>query len=181
MFEIYRKLLAGLAVFCLALLLSVNVALAATLNLNSIGGVSTGTGTLTTFTTTRTNPTFLGTAAPDATVDIKIDDLTVAVTADTAGAWSYTPTALTEGAHSVEISSNLESLSFTLTVDADGTSGTSTSSATTTKGGDSTASAQAQLPKSGAVENTMLVIAGGVALIGAGLVAHQLQPARGDE
>lgn len=173
----------GLAVFCLALVLSVNVALAATLKLNSIGGVSTGTGTITTFTTTRTNPTFLGAAAPDATVDIKIDDLTVAVTADTAGAWSYTPTALTEGAHPVQISSNLESLSFTLTVDTDGVSGTTTTSTSsaTTKGGTSTSSAQAQLPKSGAVENTMLVIAGGVALIGAGLVAHQLQPARGDE
>ena len=166
-----KRLIKSLAVFVVVLLLSAQIALAATLKVTSIGGVSTGTGTLTSFTTTKTNPTMIGTATADATVDITIDDLTVAVTADTGGDWSYTPTSLAEGAHDVSIESNLETVAFTLTVDTDGSTSTSTSSATTSKGGVSTSSAS--LPEAGAVENTYLLIVAGMFLIGSGVVAHQ--------
>lgn len=174
-----NKLRNALAIFCLVFVLSASVAFAATLKIVSIGGVTTGTGTLTTFTTTKTNPTFIGDAAPDATVDITIDDLTVAVTADSDGDWSYTPTALTEGAHDLEIASNLETVSFTLTVDTDASTTTSSStSASTSKGGVSTSSA---LPTAGTTSNTVLVLAAGMFLIGLGVVAHQTLPISDEE
>lgn len=167
-----RKTLTFVAGVVLALVFSAGIALAATLQVTSIGGISTGTGTLETFETIQTSPTFVGTASIDATVNIKIDDLTVATTANPAGAWSHTPTNLSVGNHAVEITSNLETVSFTLTIKA--AESTATQS-TTTKGGVSTTSAE--LPKSGAFENTVLVIVAGMFLIGSGLVAHHALPA----
>jgi hypothetical protein len=166
-----KKIAQILATLLLALLLSINVVLAASLAVTSIGGVAVS-GTLTSFTTTQTSPTLIGTAANDATVDIKIDDLTVAVTAGATGDWSYTPINLTNGSHAVEISSNLETLSFTLTVD-DGTTTTSTES-TTSKGGVSTTSGE--LPAAGGTANTFILITAGVFLIGSGIVVHQILP-----
>lgn len=160
---------------CLMLLVSASIAVAATLKITSIGGVSTGTGALTTFTTATANPTFLGEAAPDATVDITIDDLTVAVAANTTGSWSYTPVGLTEGAHTIKVVSNLETINFTLTVNT-GTATTTATTSTESKGGVSTSSAQGELPKSGAMENTVIMIAAGVFLMGLGMVAHHYVP-----
>lgn len=167
-----RKYLTIFTGVLVALMFSVTVALAATLQITSIGGVSTGTGPLTTFETTQKSPTFVGTAPIDATVDIKIDDLTVAALANASGAWSYTPTNLADGNHPVQISSNLETVSFTLVVKP---STTTTSTSSATKGGVSTRSAE--LPKSGAFENTVLLIAAGVFLMGFGVVAHHKLPA----
>lgn len=163
-----KRLTTSLAVFALVLMLSAQVVLAATLGLTSIGGVTTGSGTLTSFTTTKTSPTFIGTAAADATVDITIDDLVVAATADSVGDWSYTPTNLSEGDHTIELSSNLETLSFTLTVDTG-----ASSSSTTSTSSSSTSTSSATLPASGTVSNTFLVFAAGLFLIGSGVVAHQ--------
>lgn len=163
----------------MALLFSAAVALAATLQLTSIGGISTGTTPLTTFETAQKSPTFVGTAPIDATVDIKIDDLTVAAQANASGAWSYTPTNLTEGDHPVEISSNLETISFTLIIKPSSSSTTTSTSSSTTKGGVSTSSAE--LPKSGALENTVLLIAAGMFLMGFGVVAHHKLPASEQE
>lgn len=173
-----KKFLSTVAIL-FAFLLFAGRVMAATLTLTSIGGVVTG-GTIASFETTKTSPTFVGTAAPDATVDIAIDDLTVAVTADPDGDWTYTPAALTEGEHEIEISSNLETLTFTLTI-GDGTQssasssagvgGAATNSGQTTKGG---------LPVSGSAETTMLLIAGGIFLLGSGVIAHQLLPSPED-
>ncbi|MFH2118428.1 MAG: hypothetical protein ABII10_01685 [Candidatus Paceibacterota bacterium] len=168
-----KKLAQILTVFMIALVFSASVVLAATLAVTSIGGV-TVSGTLTSFTTTKTSPTFIGTATNGATIDITIDDLMVAATADATGNWSYTPTSLTIGAHAVEIASNLETISFTLTVGDDATSTSTSSSTTTTESGTSTSTAE--LPQSGSVENTFLVIAAGMFLIGSGVVAHQILP-----
>lgn len=164
-----KKYFRHLFLVSLALLMSVGVALAASLAVTSIGGVAV-TGTLTSFETTDTTPGMVGTAAADATVDITIDDLIVAATADSSGDWSYTPTSLTYGAHSVAIASNLETLSFTLTVSSSSTDATSS----TSKGGVSTTSAE--LPASGTVENTILIIAAGMFLMGLGVVSHQRLP-----
>jgi hypothetical protein len=170
-----KKIAQILLVLVLTFVISINVALAASLAVTSIGGVAV-IGTLSSFETTKTSPTMIGTAANDATVDIKIDDLTVAVTADATGDWSYTPTALTVASHTVEITSNLETVSFTLTIDDGTTTTTSTSSTTTTtKGGTSTTSAE--LPQAGMITNTFLVITAGMFLIGTGIVAHQVLPA----
>jgi hypothetical protein len=158
--------------FFAALVFSVGVVIAASLAVSSIGG-QTVSGTLTSFETTDTTPTMLGTAGADATVDITIDDLTVAVTANADGNWSYTPTSLTVGDHAVEIASNLETLSFTLTV-SDGTSSSATESSTTTKGGVSTSSGE--LPQAGTAVNTVLLIAAGMFLMGLGVTAQQKLP-----
>ncbi|HEX9817727.1 MAG TPA: hypothetical protein VGA89_02450 [Patescibacteria group bacterium] len=167
-----KKIAQILIAVVFALIISVNVVLAASLAVTSIGGVAV-TGTLTSFTTTKTSPTMIGTATNDATVDIKIDDLTVAVTADADGDWSYTPTSLTVTSHAVEITSNLETVSFTLVID-DGTTTTSTTSTTTTKGGTSTTSGE--LPQAGSATNTFLIVTAGMFLIGTGIVAHQVLP-----
>lgn len=176
MMRILKTLTRSAMMACLVILLSASVALAATLSITSIGGVSTGTGTLTTFTTTKNNPTFLGEATPDATVDITIDDLTVAVLANATGDWSYTPVGLTDGSHTIKVISNLETITFTLTVNAGTDTTTATESSTTSKGGVSTSSAQGELPKSGAFENTVLMVAAGMFLMGLGVVAHQYLP-----
>ena len=167
-----KHLFKYLLIVCFTLIMSVSIALAASLAVTSIGGVAVS-GTITSFTTTDTTPTMIGTAAADATVDITIDDLIVAVAADTDGDWSYTPTILTEGDHSVEIASNLETLSFTLTVGS-GTTTTSTESSTTSKGGVSTSSGE--LPTAGTAENTVILIAAGMFLMGLGVMAHQKLP-----
>ncbi|OGJ37616.1 MAG: hypothetical protein A2383_02925 [Candidatus Pacebacteria bacterium RIFOXYB1_FULL_39_46] len=167
-----KKLVQILIVFVFALIISVNAVSAASLAVTSIGGVATS-GTLTSFTTTDTTPTIIGTASNDATIDITIDDLIVAATADSTGNWSYTPT-LEAGAHAVEIASNLETISFTLTVN-DGTT-TTTSTSSTESSTTTTSTTSSGLPTAGAVENTFLVIVLGMFLIGLGVVAHQILP-----
>jgi len=155
---------------------------AATLQLISAGGTSIGV--LITVNTTDTTPTLIGTASPEATVDITIDDLTVAVLADANGDWSYTPiTALSSGAHGLALASNLETLNYILQITSEDSSTTTTtttsSSTTTTTGGigGATESSSATLPVSGGVESTFLMVVGGIFLMGLGLVTQQMVPA----
>jgi hypothetical protein len=155
---------------------------AATLQLISAGG--TDIGVLITVNTTDTTPTLIGKASPEATVDITIDDLTVAVLADASGDWSYTPiTALSDDSHGLALASNLETLNYILIVDSGSSSTTTTtttsSSSTTTTGGigGATESSSATLPVSGGVESTFLMVVGGIFLMGLGLVTQQMVPA----
>lgn len=152
--------------------------LAATLQLNTVSGVSVGSGA-TSITTTDNTPSFVGKASAEATVDITLDDLTVAVLADSDGDWSYTPvSALSSASHTLKVASNLESLSYTLVVAASGSTSTASATPTTSAGigGVSTSSTASTLPKTGAVENTFLMIAAGFFLMGLGVVTHQTLP-----
>lgn len=169
-----------IAMVSLAFLLMTNsYILAATLELISAGG--TTVGALISISTTDSTPTLVGKASPDATVDITINDLTVAVLADTDGDWTYTPiSGLTDAAHTLKIASNLETLDYILLVDS-GTSDTTTTTTTTTTTdvgtGGATESSSATLPVSGGVENTFLMIVGGLFLMGMGIVTQQVLPA----
>jgi len=158
-----------------------SVVMAATLKLNTVAGISVGT--LMSVTTSDTTPTLVGAASPEATVDISIDDLTVAVLADASGNWSYTPlTALSNNAHTLTIASNLETLNYVLIVSSGTstatTSTTTTTTTTTTLGvGGATESSSTTLPVSGGLTNTFLLMIGGLFLIGLGLVTQQFSPA----
>lgn len=81
--------------------------------LSNIGSMNTSAG-YSEWWYTQTNPKLSGVAAAGATVNIKINDDTYTATADSNGNWSYTPSTLTEGDHSIVISSGSDSYSFTL-------------------------------------------------------------------
>jgi hypothetical protein len=128
----------------------------------------------------------VGVASPEATVDISLDDLTVAVLADVNGDWSYTPiTALDDGAHTLALASNLETLNYVLVVDTGTSESTTTTTTTTTTitdfvgvgGATESSSTTTTLPVSGGLTNTFLMLMGGLFLIGLGLVTQQFSPA----
>jgi len=176
-----RRLLAVFLTSLVLFLLTKAAVFAATLQVTSIGG--TETGALVSVNTTDTTPTIVGVASPEASVDISIDDLTVAVLADANGDWSYTPiTALDSGAHTLAVASNLELLNYIILVDSgDSTSTSSTTTTTTTTTttlgvGGATESTDTTLPVSGGVENTFLMLVGGLFLMGLGLVSQQVLP-----
>lgn len=161
--KIFKKILVGVfGAVILAIMLTGQV-LAATLQVTSIGTESVAGGTPGEESYVGTNPTIVGTASSEAEVDITIDDLTTTVVADIDGDWSYTPTGLIAGVYDIEISSNLETLTFTLTISEDSTA------ETTGKGG-ATESSEAALPEellqSGSGESMILTLAAGMFLIG---------------
>lgn len=161
------KQFVGVLLLILTLWLGASPVLAANLAVTSIGVEDTSTD-LDSFTYSEENPTIVGTASPEAEVDITIDDLTTTVVADEDGDWSYTPTSLTAGEYDVEISSNLETLTFTLTISSSSTED-STSSASTGVGGatdSSSVSTSSSLPQSGTGETMILLVAAGFFLIG---------------
>ena len=63
---------------------------------------------------TQENPTLSGVAAADATVTVSINGTESEVVADSSGNWTFTPTTLTTGDHTVVITTGGETYSFTL-------------------------------------------------------------------
>lgn len=179
--NIFNRLLVVFLVSITLLVVTKVLVVAATLSVTSVGGTTVGSSV--NVNTTDTTPTIIGLASPEATVDISIDDLTVAVLADASGNWSYTPlTALADGAHMLGVASNLETLNYVILVDSgtsESTSSTTTTTTTTTTYGvgGATESTQTTLPVAGGIENTFLMIVGGLFLMGLGLVSQQLLPA----
>ncbi len=167
------KFLPALLAF-FVLLFSVQPVFAANLNIVSIGGVETGGTVPTSWTHEGTNPPFIGTASPSASIQVSIDGLIYTAAASSTGAWLYTPVSLTtSGAHEVVISSGTENLIFTLTIAGVGVGGaSSTVSASTTT---STTSAQpsmpSELPSTGAPSLFWLSISG-LFLSGIGVVGY---------
>ena len=93
--------------------------LAATLSLTAISSVdTTGRSGVKTWYYTGPRPMFKGTAAAGATVNVTIDPAkAVSVTADASGNWSYTPPAdLPTGENKVSISSDQQTIAFTLMI-----------------------------------------------------------------
>ncbi|MFZ5438148.1 MAG: Ig-like domain-containing protein [Patescibacteria group bacterium] len=178
--NIFNRLLVVFLISVTLLFVAKGLVVAATLSVTSVGGTTVGSSV--NVNTTDTTPTIIGVASPEATVDISIDDLTVAVLADASGNWSYTPlTALADGAHMLGVASNLETLNYVILVDSgtsESTSSTTTTTTTTTYGiGGATESTQTTLPVAGGIENTFLMVVGGLFLMGLGLVSQQLLPA----
>jgi hypothetical protein len=97
-------------------LLSVKVSLASGFNLKSIGSVNTDGQQISHWWYTASSPTFIGEAPAGSTVTISIDEVDASVTADASNAWSYNSGSLTGGDHSVSISNNGSTISFTLTI-----------------------------------------------------------------
>lgn len=101
------------------------------------------------------NPTFTGTAAPNATVIVTISGAPTSVTADASGNWSFSPTTLTTGDHVISITEGSQTFTFTLHAGQNLPTGTTT-----------TATDSGTLPVSGAIENTLLVLSlGGLFVI----------------
>lgn len=112
---------------------------------------------------TSEQPTFTGKAPPGATVTliIRSDPVTVTVTADANGNWSYTPTApLASGTHSVVASA---------TDPTTGTTLTTTNSFVVASGGSGTSS-QSATPVSGSFETTLLLLGLGAILFFSGFI-----------
>jgi hypothetical protein len=63
---------------------------------------------------TSENPMLGGVAAADSAVTVGIDGTDSEVTADSSGNWTYTPTTLTSGDHTMVITTGGETYSFTL-------------------------------------------------------------------
>ena len=112
-----RKLSIVFGVF--ALLLAVVAPASAqvsVLDLTSIGIYDT-TGTYyTSYEYSGENPTLTGVTSASVQVGITIDGESEYVTSGTSGVWTYTPTMLLIGEHGVQITSESESLDFTLTI-----------------------------------------------------------------
>lgn len=86
--------------------------------LDSVGAGNVANAKISTWSSGSSKPVFRGTTTPSGDVVITIDGSPVQVSADSAGAWVYTPiSALTEGTHSVTISvGGVEQQNFELTI-----------------------------------------------------------------
>ncbi len=195
------KKILSLFIFLLSFWLVVKPVMAATLSLDAIGEDSVEGTVFTSWTYADVNPILMGKASPNASVSIKIDDLTNTVTADTSGEWTFIPTTLTDGTYTIIITSGVESMTFDLSIGATSTttssstttstttttptaipttkvsttttsSTTSTSSATTEIGRGGASSETTTLPQTGAVEQTFFVFSAGLFLLGIGLMAR---------
>ncbi len=179
----FKQLLSIVFIAGLVFITMASSVVAATLQLSTVSGKAVGQTV--NINTTDTTPTLVGVASPEATVDISLDDLTVAVLADINGDWTYTPiTALDDGTHDLSLASNLETLNYVLVVDTGTSESTTTTTTTTTVadfvgvgGATESSSTTTTLPVSGGLTNTFLMMMGGLFLIGLGLVTQQFSPA----
>ena len=155
-----KKLLAIVSTFSVITLFSVTQAFA--LTIDTIGSSSTTSGNPgTEWYYTAQNPNLSGTADVSSTVTIDIDGTAFSTTSDASGNWSYQPTTLTNGDHTVIVSDTTSSITFTMHIGE---------TASSTKGGTSTASDSAEtLPVSGAMTNTLMLLGGGGIMIYAGI------------
>ena len=152
-----KKIFLSLNLTLLAFTLAITPAFAFTLD--SIGSSTYTTQTITEWWYTGQNPTLSGTAAASSAISITIDSTAFSTTADASGNWTYTPTTLTTGDHTVSLTGDGQTVSFTIhigqNVPADlGTTSTSTGSA---------------MPVSGSVSQTLAILGLGAGAIFAGL------------
>jgi hypothetical protein len=102
---IVRKIFTVIFV-CLLFSISVKEALASGFHISSIGDVPTNGRQLSKFWHSSSKPTFRGEALPGAEVIVDIDGKALAVNADSAGDWVFTPVdSLSEGSHQVIVKS----------------------------------------------------------------------------
>jgi hypothetical protein len=142
------------------------------LTLESIGVTTVGGKSISSWYYQGFNPVFTGTADPSAAVTVSIDGVEASTTSDESGAWSYTPTTLTEvQLYPVVITSGTQSLSFNL--DITGSGGTA-STTTTTKGGldDDGLALPDELPLSGSLGLTLAMVVTGLGMMLVGLYLH---------
>jgi len=110
-----RKILSFIVTFVLFFLFSFQ-ATAATLQVTKIGSLDLGGQMYSEWWYSGTNPTLYGTATASSDVTITIDSVASTATADASGGWQLTPTTLTQGDHTIVVTSSGETVSFTLHV-----------------------------------------------------------------
>jgi len=168
--EIMKKILS--LVFIAIFFASSARAAQAALELTKIGTTDlTGQGigsTVSAYTYSLRSFSLYGNSTASSSVSIKIDDVTYSATANSLGAWSTYLSNLTYDDHAVTISSaGQTSLNFTLTISSTSAAPTPTATptSTTTKGGTTSST----LPQAGALENTFILAALAMLLIGLGV------------
>lgn len=147
----------------LVLLLSLfHTATILAVTLDTIGSSATTNGDPgSTWYYTSENPLLTGTAAANSSVTVAIDGTDYPVTADASGNWSLVPTTLTDGAHSVTVTGDGQTLSFTLNI------GQSVPTQSSTPSAQASGSATT-LPVSGTLENTLFLFGAGSIFVGGG-------------
>jgi len=108
-----------------------------------------------------------GLASPSAVISITIDDSTRTATADQEGGWSTLISSLTEGEHQFDLSAEVETLDFVLTIGSDGTSSGDLEVVATTS--------TSTLPDAGSTTTSMLFLAFAMLSIGLGLTLRAKQ------
>ncbi len=150
------KFFKTLTLLALFFLLSAPQAFASGFNLKSIGGVNTDGKLYSQWYHTSLQPTFTGEAPADSTVTINIDGTDYTTTADSSGSWSWTPSsALSGGDHSVTLTNNESTISFTLTLGNENINWDSVGSGTAT---------DSSLPTVGVTFPTIMLLTSGVAI-----------------
>ena len=95
---------------------SVKSARAGGFNLKSIGQVNTSGQQISHWWYSGTTPVLIGEALAGSSVTISIDGTTASVVADGSGNWTYNPGSLAGGDHSIILTNNGSTNSFTLTL-----------------------------------------------------------------
>ena len=96
--------------------LFVKTAYAGGFNLTSIGKVNTSGQQISHWWYAGLTPVLTGEAVAGSVVTISIDGVEATATADSDGSWTYNPGELTGGDHSIILSNNGSTISFTLTL-----------------------------------------------------------------
>lgn len=166
MHRVFAQIFSVVSTLVLALVVIVSPVLAqsSSLTLQSIGSSMVNGQTITSWTYMGTNPAFVGTATPDETVTVDINGVSGTATADSTGSWTFTPTNITDpGSYTVSITAGTSSLDFTLLVSTAGATATP-SAEEAGKGG--VVATNSALPVTGGLEDTLLLSAFGLGLVG---------------
>jgi len=166
-----------LSIFVSLLVFSCSANAAQAMELTKIGTTDlTGKGigsTTTSYTYPLRSFSLYGTAVASSAVSIRVDDVTYSATANAMGLWSTYLSNLTESSHAVSITAPSQTpLTFTLlisTASATTSTSTSTSTTSTTTSTTSTTKGGTSLPQAGALENTFLVAALSLLMVGLGI------------
>lgn len=135
------------------LLLSYSPIFASGFQLKNIGSLDTKGMAYTEWWYSTENPPLYGTTTVGDTVTITIDDVSNSANVDASGNWSYNPTTLTTGDHTVAITGGAGSQTFTLHI---GSSIPANVSAPT----------ESNMPVAGIIDNTIgLWLIGGLLLV----------------
>ena len=111
---------------------------------------------------TTANPPLSGITSAGASVTVAIDGTDYQATVDSLGSWTYAPTALTEGDHSVTLTSSAGSQAFTLHIGANIPA-------------EASAPAQQSTPVAGSTAQTLALWLGGALILITGAVLLPLK------
>lgn len=144
-------------VFLVVFLLLASPVLASGFQLKYIGGLNTQGKALSEWWYSTENPALSGITTVGDMVTVTIDGIDNTASVDESGNWSYGPSMLTTGDHSVSVTGGAGSTSFTLHIGSDIPA-------------DVTAPSESEMPVAGAIENTMMLWLVGGLLIATGVL-----------